>query len=66
MVVATVLAAVSASSLPGIPLCPGTHRRVVGPGRALRSDLRWWVTGDQRSIALSSCFLRHGAKSLID
>ncbi len=64
MVVATVLAAVSASSLPGIPLCPGTHRRVVGPGRALRSDLRWWVTG--RSIALSRCFLRHGAKSLID
>ncbi len=34
------LAAVSASSLPGIPFCPGIHRRVVGPGRALRSDLR--------------------------
>ncbi len=33
---AAVLAAVSASSLPGIPLCPGIHRRVFGPGRALR------------------------------
>ncbi len=34
--------AVSASSSPGIPLCLGIHRR----------DLRWWVTGDRRSIAL--------------
>ncbi len=48
------LAAVSASSLTGIPLCPGIHRRFVGPGRALRRDLRWWVTGDRRSIALRS------------
>ncbi len=54
VVVAAVLAAVSASSLPGIPLCPGTHRRVVGPGRALRNDLRWLITGDQCSIALIS------------
>ncbi len=36
---AAVLTAVPASSLPGIPLCPGVHRRVVGPGRALRSHL---------------------------
>ncbi len=41
----------SAPLLPGILLCPGTHRRVVGSGRALRSDLRWWVTGDRRLIA---------------
>ncbi len=34
------LAAVYASSLPGILLSPGIHRRAVGPGRALRSDLR--------------------------
>ncbi len=47
------LAAVSASSLPGILLCPGIHRRFVGPGRALRRDLRWWVTGDRRSFAIS-------------
>ncbi len=40
VVVAAVLASVSASSLSGIPLCLGTHRRVVGPGRALRSDLK--------------------------
>ncbi len=33
---AAALAAVSASSLPGIPLCPGIHRRFVGPGRALK------------------------------
>ncbi len=39
-IVVAVLAAVSAISLPEIPLCPGIHRRVVGPGRALRSDLR--------------------------
>ncbi len=43
VVVAAVLAAVCASSLSGIPLCPGTHMRIVGPDRALRSDLRWWV-----------------------
>ncbi len=36
---AAALAAVSASSLPGIPLCPGIHRRFVGPGRALREIL---------------------------
>ncbi len=54
MVVAAVLAAVSASSLPGIPLWPGTHRRVVGPGRALRNDLMWLVTGDRRSFSLIS------------
>ncbi len=40
MVKAAALAAVSASSLPGIPLCPGIHRRLVGPGRAFRRDLR--------------------------
>ncbi len=34
------LAAVSASSLPGIPLCLGIHRRLVGPGRAYRRDRR--------------------------
>ncbi len=54
---AVVLAAASASSLPGIPLCPGIHRRFVGPGRALRRYLRWWVTGDRRSIALRSDWL---------
>ncbi len=32
---AAALAAVSASSLPGIPLCPGIRRSVVGPGRAI-------------------------------
>ncbi len=51
------VAAVSASSLQGIPLCPGIHRRFVGPGRAFRRDLRWWVTGDRRSIALRSDWL---------
>ncbi len=40
VVEASILAAVSASSLPGIPLCPGIHRNVIGPGRALRSDLK--------------------------
>ncbi len=54
---AAALAAVSASSLPGIPLCPGIHRRFVGPGRALRWDSRWWVTGDRHSIALRSDWL---------
>ncbi len=54
VVVAAALAAVSASSLPGIPLCPGTHRRVVGRGRALGNDLRWLVTGDRCSFALIS------------
>ncbi len=39
VIAAAVLAAMSASSFPGIPLCPGVHRRVVGPGRALRSHL---------------------------
>ncbi len=39
MVEAVALAAVSANSLPGNPLCPGIRRRNVGPGRALRSDL---------------------------
>ncbi len=45
VVKAAALAAVSASSLLGIALCPGIHRRLVGPGRAFRRDLRWWVTG---------------------
>ncbi len=31
VVKAVALAAVSASSLPGVPLYPGIHRRVVGP-----------------------------------
>ncbi len=57
LVKAAALAAVSVSSLPGIPLCPGIHRRLVGPGRAFRRDLRWWVTGDQLSIALRSDWL---------
>ncbi len=35
MVEAAALAAVSASSLPGILLCPGIHRRLVGPGLVL-------------------------------
>ncbi len=48
------LAAVSASSLPGIPKWPDIHRSVVGLGRALRNYLRLWLTGDGRSIALSS------------
>ncbi len=39
VVKAAALAAVSASPLPGIPLCPDIHGRVVGPGRALRRDL---------------------------
>ncbi len=54
MVEAAALAAVSVSSLSGIPFCPGIHRKDVGPGRALRSDLRRWVTGDRRSIGLNS------------
>ncbi len=54
VVVAAVMAEVSASSLPGIPLCHGTLRRVVGSGRVLRRNLRWWVTVDRRSIASSS------------
>ncbi len=54
MAVAAVLDSVYASSLPGIPWCPGTHRRVVGPGRALGSAPRWWVTGERRSTALSN------------
>ncbi len=37
---AAALAVVSASSLPGIPLCPGIYRRLVGPGQAFRRDLR--------------------------
>ncbi len=57
LVKAAALAAVSASSLPGIPLCPGIHKMFVGPDRALRRDLRWWVTGDRRSIALRSDWL---------
>ncbi len=40
LVKAAALAAVSASSLLGIPLRPGIHRKFVGPGRALRRDLR--------------------------
>ncbi len=43
-VVADALAFVSAKSLPGIPLWPDSHRMFVGPGRASRNDLRWWVT----------------------
>ncbi len=54
---ADALAAVSASSLPGIPLCPGIHRRFVGPGQAFRWDLRWWVAGNRRSIAMRSDWL---------
>ncbi len=54
MVVAAVLSAVSASSLLGTPLCPGMHSRDVGPGRALRNDLRFCVTGDRHSVALIS------------
>ncbi len=54
MVEVATLAAVSASPLPGIPLCPGIHKRVVGLGCASRSDLRWLDAGDRRSIALSS------------
>ncbi len=57
LVKAAALAAVSANSLPGIPLCPGIHRRFVRPGRAFRRDLRWWVTGGRRSIALMSDWL---------
>ncbi len=38
VVEAAALAAVSASSLPDIPLCPSIHISVVGPGRALSSD----------------------------
>ncbi len=57
LVKAAALAAVSTSLLPGIPLCPGIRRRLVGPGRALRRDLRWWVTGDRHSIALRSDWL---------
>ncbi len=37
---AAALAAVSASALPGNPLCPGIQRRLVRPGRAFRRDLR--------------------------
>ncbi len=55
LVKAAALAAVSARSLPGIPLCPGIHRRLVGPGRAFRRD--HWVTGDRHSIALRSDWL---------
>ncbi len=54
MFITTGLASMSASSFTGIPLFPGIHRMVVGPGRALSSDLRLWSTGDRRSIALSS------------
>ncbi len=54
VIVAAVLDSVSASSLPGIPLGPGAHQWVIGLGRALRDGLRWWVTGDRRSVALSS------------
>ncbi len=57
VVKAAALAAVCASSLPGIPVCPGIHRRLVGPGRAFRRDLRRWATGDRRSIALRSDWL---------
>ncbi len=40
VVKAAALSAVSVRSLPGIPLCPGIHRRLVGPGRLqpLRGD----------------------------
>ncbi len=57
VVKAAALAAVPASSLPGIPLCPVIHRRLVGPGPAFRRDIRRWVTGDRRSIALRSDLL---------
>ncbi len=51
MVEAAVLAAVSANTLRGVP---GTHTRVFGPGQVLRCDLKWLITGDRSSIALSS------------
>ncbi len=31
---------------------PWYYRRVVGPGRALRSDLRWWVTGIEQRLTV--------------
>ncbi len=40
VVVAAALVSVSASSLPRFPLCPSTHRRVFGPGRAWKNNLR--------------------------
>ncbi len=40
-VVAAILSTVYACSLPEIPLWVGTQMKVVGPDRALRSDLRW-------------------------
>ncbi len=43
MVVVAVLASVSASSFPGIPLRPDTHRRVVVPGRALSQVVSHWI-----------------------
>ncbi len=32
--------AAALAAVPGIPWCPGIHRRVVGSGQALMSDLR--------------------------
>ncbi len=52
--VVAALTSVPVISLPGILLIPGTHRRFDGPGRELKRDLKWWVTADRRSIALSS------------
>ncbi len=40
-IVAAVLASVSANSLPGIPFRPVIHRKIVGTGLALMSDLKW-------------------------
>ncbi len=55
-VVVAVLAPMTVCALPGIPLRPGTRRRVVGPFQALGSDLWWWwwFTGGRLSIALRS------------
>ncbi len=45
--VAAVLASVSTNSLPGIPQWPGTHRRVVRPGRAVITGGESLVSGIQ-------------------
>ncbi len=54
VVEASVLAPVSASSLPGIPLWSCTQGGGgVGPSRTLMSDSRWRVIENRHSIALS-------------
>ncbi len=40
MAVTAMIASTSVSSLLGIPLWPGTHRRAIGPGQVPRNDLR--------------------------